>query len=196
MASGNFEKTNLNWQLQQLSQQVGEWFEHLLDRQNLGRLNSQVPTIPEWLLRALFWLMVSLAIAWAGWQLYQILKPYLENYWRLQSAADRQVVRPAAMVTVANWLQQARSAQQQGDYRTACRALYMAAIQRLSDRGVIPDLVSRTDGEYLYLLRDLNLPAAYQVLIGTHEQLYFDQVTASAETYDRCWRAYQEIDQP
>jgi Domain of unknown function (DUF4129) len=196
LASGSFEKTNLNWQLQQLSQQVGEWFEHFLAQQNLGRFNPQVPTIPDWLLRTLFWLMVAVAIAWATWQLYQVLKPYLENYWRLQSSASLQVMRPVASVSVADWLQQARSAQQQGDYRTACRSLYMAAIQRLSDRGVIPDLVSRTDGEYLYLLRDLNLPAAYQVLIGTHERLYFDQVTASAENYDRCWQAYQEIESP
>lgn len=196
MASGSFEKTNLNWQLQQLSQQVGEWFEHFLAQQNLGWFNPQVPTIPDWLLRGLFWLMVAVAVAWATWQLYQILQPYLENYWRLQSAVDRRVIQPVAPISVADWLQQARAAQQQGDYRTACRALYMAAIQRLSDRGMIADQASRTDGEYLHLLHNLNLPAAYQVLIRTHERLYFDQVTASEETYDRCWRAYQEIEQP
>lgn len=193
MASGTFEKPSLSWQLQQLSQQVGEWLEGLLPR-NASAPTADILQLPEWLLEGLFWLMVIAAIVWAGWQLYRLLGPYLAEFWQVEQVDDRTGVAPSPQHTVAEWLQQARLAQQQGDYQTACRALYMASLQQLNDRGILVQQLSRTDGEYLDFLQLQNLPRPYQVLIQTHERLWFDQVTASADTYERCWQAYQEIE--
>lgn len=139
--------------------------------------------------------MVIAMITWAGWQLYKLLSPYVEAYWQL----NRETLRPprpshAAPLTVAEWLKRSRTAHQQRDYREACRALYMAALQRLNDAHSIPQEASRTDGEYLHLVQTLRPSHAYQMLIHTHERLCFSQTAISAETFDRCWQAYQEID--
>lgn len=194
MASGTFEKNSIDWQFQKFSQQVGEWFEGLFDRSNIDDFNPQAPTLPEWFFKGLFWLIVGSAVIWVGWQFYQLLRPYFLSYWRLRRGSDRIVVAVSPQRTVADWLKQARGAQQQGNYRAACQALYMATLQQLNDRGMIPQELSRTDGEYLNLLQSLSLPKPYQVLIRTHERLCFDRVTVSSEVYDRCWQAYQEIE--
>ncbi|MFM7426327.1 MAG: DUF4129 domain-containing protein [Elainella sp.] len=123
-------------------------------------------------------------------QLYRLARPYLENLERRSG--------PVRLTPPPDWLQQAQTAHRQGDYRLACRALYLAALQRLSERGLIPQALSRTDGEYLSLLHQLDLPLAdqqpYQLLIRTHERLAFDQFAASADLYDRCWQAYRQLE--
>lgn len=194
MVSGTFEKTSLDWQLQQFSQRLGEWFERLLDSRTPNRPNLGLPEFPEWLFRGLFWLMVIGTVAWASWQLYELLEPYLATYWRSGRGNPSIAISSQPERSLAEWVRQARTAQQQGDYRAACRALYMATLQQLSDRGMISQELSRTDGEYLNLMQTQNLPRPYQVLIRTHERLCFDRVPASLEVYNRCWQAYQEIE--
>lgn len=193
MAAGTFEQTSLDWQLQQIFQQLGEWFEFLLSRFNGNPAMPDMPQIPEWFWQSLFWLLVAVAIAWSSWQLFYLLRPYWQH-WQAGSTVPQIVIPAQPQQSVAAWLQQAHTAHQQGDYQSACRFLYLAVLQRLNDRGLIGQEGSRTDGEYLSLLRSLKLPPPYQVLIQTHERLHFDRMVASAETYDRCWRAYQEIE--
>lgn len=195
LTSGSFEKNNLDWQFQQLSQHIGEWFEGLFGSRNPNAPDPQLPEIPDWLLKGLFWLILIGAIAWAIWQLYRLFRPYLAPYWHTQQA-DHAVIEPLSVKrTPPEWLQQAQAAHQQGDYRTACRFLYLASLQQLNDRGIILQDLSRTDGEYLSLMRTQDLAHPYQVIIHIHERICFDRVTASPEIYDRCWRAYQEIEQ-
>ncbi len=70
----------------------------------------------------------------------------------------------------------------------------MAALQRLSDSNLIRQEPSRTDGEYLQLVQEFASSHPYQLLIQTHERLWFSQDAASAEEVDRCWQAYREIE--
>lgn len=193
LASGTFQRNSLDWQAQQATQRLGEWFERLLAGANLGGSEDSVTQPPEWLLKTVFWAMVIGAIGWASWQLYKLLRPYWINYWQFRQARHP-VDLPPSWQTAPEWLRQARTAQQQGNYREACRALYMAMLQLLNDRGMIPQEASRTDGEYLTLAQSLNLPPPYRVLIRTHERICFDRVTISSEVYERCWQAYQEIE--
>jgi hypothetical protein len=188
LASGTYAKNSLGWQVQQISQQVGEWIERLLSN-SAGNLPSETP-LPAWLLQTLFWLLVLGSLTWMGWQIYRFAGSYLN------------LERPSRLATLTtapvDWLKQAQTARSQGDYQLACRALYLAALQRLNERGLIPQALSRTDGEYLALLHQLNLPLAdqqpYQLLIGTHERLAFDRFVASADLYDRCWQAYRQLE--
>jgi hypothetical protein len=193
LASGTFKQNSLDWQIQQVTQRFSEWFERLLARVNSGGSGNAASQPPEWLLKAVFWFIVLGVLGWASWQLYKLLYPYWVTYRQLAQPRN-QVDLPPAWQTVPEWLRQARTARQQGNYREACRALYLATLQLLSDRGVIPQEISRTDGEYLTLVQRLNLPPPYRVLIHTHERLCFDRVAISSEVYDRCWQAYQEIE--
>ncbi len=192
---GTFEKTSFDWQLHQLQQQFGEWVQRLLS--NDSNAPDQNWQLPESLLNGLFWLIVVGLTGFLGWQLYRLLSPYWAASWR-----SRQNLRPVAAsstetLPVAEWLQRSRQAQQQGNYREACRALYLAMLQRLNDQNLIAQQPSLTDGEYatlLHTLSTLDRPQPYHLLLRTHESLHFSQATISAETCDRCWQAYREID--
>lgn len=196
MTSGTFEKTSWNWQIQQLQQRMEEALERIFARanQNDGNFNWE---IPDWLKKALFWLIAIGLILWVSWQLYKLLQPYFSSYFQLNSLAPPLIPEPTVELTASDWLKRSRQAQQQGNYREACRALYMAALQHLNDKDLIRQELSRTDGEYLNLiqnLQDLSTSQPYQTLIRTHERLCFSDTAISAELFDRCWAAYREIE--
>lgn len=116
--------------------------------------------------------------------------------WRVRSLVQRRSsqVPPASAKSLADWLADARLAQQQGQYRLACQALYQAMLQRLDRQDNILFKSSRTDGEYLAILQQQPKADSYAVLIQTHEQLEFGQAPASEVDWTRCQQAYQTLD--
>lgn len=194
MASGTYEKTSLDWQLQLWWQQFREWLDRLLNQTPVNRLPQTGWQIPDVVQKVLFWVMVVAVISWASWQLYRVLQPYWVFWWNQRqplvyaAAADQ-----TPTLSIADWLNRSRQAQQQGNYREACRALYMATLQHLSDRNLIPPEPSRTDGEYLQLLHAIPPAHPYQILIQTHEQVCFSDAPVSQGMFDRCWQAYQQV---
>lgn len=190
--AGEFQKSSLGWQLQQTQQRVEEFIERLLFGNDPNRQPAFDWSLPDWLLEGLFWLLVIALVGWAAWQLYKLLSPYVNPAVRLGRSPVPSMHQPQTS-TISEWLGRSRTAQQQGNYREACRCLYMAMLQHLNDKALIPQQVSRTDGEYLCLVQTLNTPQPYQTLIRTHEQLCFSDAPISLDTFERCWRAYQEI---
>lgn len=190
--AGSFEKSSIEWQLRLVQQRVSEWLERLFAPVDRARLPNW--SLPEWLLQLLLWVIAGMLVGWVGWQLYTLLRPYLNTLAPSQQGQAVNRSRADRPLTVAEWLRRSHTFAQQGDYREACRALYMAALQRLNDTEPIPHEASRTDGEYLQIIQTLPCPAPYQVLIRTHEQLCFDNADISANEFDRCQRAYQEIE--
>ncbi|MBD1914181.1 DUF4129 domain-containing protein [Leptolyngbya sp. FACHB-16] len=190
-----FQRINPGWVIQRETRRVSEWLNLILfggDRNP----NDYIPNwaIPEWLLRTIFWTFTVTLATWAGWQLYRLLAPYI-NELRL-ARTDYVVVgatAPEVGTPVEEWLRRSHAAQQQGNYREACRTLYMAALQKLSDADLIRQQSSRTDGEYLSLLSELPQPQPYEELVRVHELLCFGDRPITAETYQRCQRAFQEI---
>lgn len=198
VTSGTFEKTSLSWQIRQLQQRMGEALERLFAREDQNDVNFNWQ-LPDWLEEALFWLIAIGLILWAGWQLYKLLQPYFSSYFQPNTPTPPLPPGRTVELTASDWLKRSRQSQQQGNYREACRALYMAALQQLNDKDLIRQELSRTDGEYLNLIQDLqNLSASqpYQTLIHIHERLCFSDTTISAEVFDRCWAAYREIEEP
>lgn len=182
-----FEKTNFSWQVQQLRQQVEEWLELTLS-------NSPEPNLspPPWLNKITFWLTLGLFSSWVVWQLFNRVKSF-----RLRNQTEKLVrltQEQAVELSVAEWLRRSQGWQYQGNYREACRALYMAMLQRLNDTNIVPHQSSRTDGEYLQLVREFPQPRPYQTLITTHEQLYFGSATITLAMLERCQQAYREIE--
>lgn len=195
MASGTFEKSSADWWIQQQQQQVGEQVESFFSGFRLGNLGNEDWALPEWFLQGFFWTVIVGLVAGLGWQLYQIFKPYVEKYLRQGRTRSPSPLTPVKQ-SAAEWLARSRHAQQQGNYREACRSLYMASLQHLSDRNLIRQEESRTDGEYLSLILQIDPTQPYQLLIRTHERLCFSDAAISAETFERCWQAYQEIQSP
>ena len=194
MAADSFDKNGLGWQLQQLGQRVGEWIEA-----QFSRNSPNLPQPPNWLfpigvLEVMFWAIVLSATLLLGWQLVRLLAPY---WMRSQTQGARQPRKAASKEeerSVAGWIRQMQEFQRQGNYREACRALYMAMLQRLNDTKLVPHQSSRTDGEYWQVVQPLPQSQAYQTLIRTHEQLCFGDGVVSADVFNRCQRAYQEIE--
>ncbi|MBW4516061.1 MAG: DUF4129 domain-containing protein [Timaviella obliquedivisa GSE-PSE-MK23-08B] len=196
MASGTFEKSSADWWIQQQQQQVGEWIESLFSGIRLGNLGSEDWALPEWFLQGFFWTVIVGVVTGLGWQLYQVFKPYIMGYLR-QGKSRSPSFSSLVKQSTADWLERSRHAQEQGNYREACRSLYMASLQHLSDRNLVRQEGSRTDGEYLSLISQIDLPLTctqpYQLLIRIHERLCFSDAAISAETFERCWQAYQQI---
>ena len=72
----------------------------------------------------------------------------------------------------------AKQAKANGDYNTATRALYFAALTRLKDRELLANDDSMTNGEYKRQLRQRKKSQksdrAYQTLANAHEAIYYD----------------------
>jgi hypothetical protein len=188
-----FEKTSLDWQFLQLQQQIGESLERWLQRTSLPRLNW--PVSESWGQGLLVAIACLLAI-WLGWQLFGLLH---RAGWLSSQVGSHRSKPPnnqeqESEQTAAQWVQRSQMAARQRNYGEACRALYLAMVQRLHESGTIPAASDRTDGEYLHLVRTLPNAAAYEVLIQTHERLYFGNATISASGFNRCQQAYQQIE--
>lgn len=186
------EKTSWRWQLEQIQQQVSEWIEVKL-RSNDRDL--QLDSLPSWLgplLVRLMWLILAGIVIWIG---YRIVYPYWQSWLarsnRSQSTQDRSSEK---VYTVAELLAQSQQFQQTGDYTQASRWLYLAMLQRLNDANLISHQFSRTDREYLQLLRTVPVANMGEMLVAIHEQVHFGDRTISSEDFDRCQQAYRQME--
>jgi Domain of unknown function (DUF4129) len=199
VTSGSFQTTSPDWELQKLSWQVTEAVERFLG--SLFGENSPIPedwVLPEWWLQGIFWLVLLSLLGWGGWQLYRLLSPYFIRS-SVVPGPGATPLAAAPELTAGKWLERSRLAQRQGNYREACRALYMASLHHLHANDLIRHQPSRTDGEYLQLLQTLQTlqtlpnPLPYQLLIHTHERLCFSPTDVSAAEFEQCQQAYREI---
>lgn len=200
MIASSFEKNSLGWQLGQLRQRIGEWWEL-----QMSKLSPNLPNVslPSWwdspviglIVKVVFWLVLALLLSWATLRIMERLSPYfytLRN--QLRQASDRTTKTPSSEQSIADWLKRSQKFQQQGNYREACLCLYKAMLQRLNDTGIARHQASRTDGEYLQLVQQLPRPTPYQTLLVTHQELCFSKTEASRSVFDRCQQAYREIE--
>ena len=186
------EKTSWRWQLEQLQQQLGEWIEVKL-RSNDRDL--QLDIFPPWLgalLVRLTWLVLAGLIIWFG---YRVIYPYLQK-WIEQNQQSRSLLDVVSVpaYTVVELLNKSQQFQQNGDYTQATRWLYLAMLQRLNDSNLIPHQFSRTDREYLQLLRTVPIIDIGEILVSIHEQLHFSNKRIEIAEFDRCQAAYQQIE--
>lgn len=199
MTTSSFEKNNLGWQIGQLQQKFQEWWEL-----QTYKLANNIPTfsLPSWLdspiiqliAKALFWLMLAAILIWLAWKILPRLRSYIYNLRnKLNQSVDRTSQKSVRERSVAQLLAKAQKYKQQGNYREAIFCLYLAMLQRLNDTGVAPHQASRTDGEYLQLIKSLPQGQPYQILFLTHQQLCFGNVEASIDLLEQCQKAYQNL---
>jgi hypothetical protein len=126
---------------------------------------------------------------------YRIIYPYWQRWLannRQQQAVDRQVL--AKIYTVAELLDRSKQFQVDGNYTESSRWLYLAMLQLLNDAKLIPHLPSRTDREYVRILRTVPNIQSGELLAYIHERLYFGNGIVTAEDFDRCQQVYSEIE--
>lgn len=193
MAADSFESTTWGWQLRQTGQRLREWIDYQLSRPDFDRPDLPSWSLPEALLRGVFWVLVVGLALWLSWLLYRLLTNYAQHRHRLGTASVTRSPSDATTHSADYWWRQANQLAQAGRYPEACRALYLAALQILHDRQQILHDPSRTDGEYLQHLIDQSQTRPYELLIRTHERAAFGDVAPSAEAYQRCQQAYREI---
>jgi Domain of unknown function (DUF4129) len=187
------EKTSWRWQLEQQQQQLGEWIEVKL-RSNDRDL--QLDIFPPWLgdlLVRLTWLVLLGLVLWFG---YRVIYPYLQNWIDQQNRSNSAPSSaPVKVFTVSELLAKSQQFQRDGDYTQASRWLYLAMLQRLNDADLIPHQFSRTDRQYLQLLRAIPIIDVGEVLVSIHEQLHFGNRQIEIEDFDRCQQAYRQIEE-
>ena len=200
MPTDSFEKNNLGWQLSQLQQRIGEWWEL-----QTSRFAPNVPnlSLPSWwdspilqkLVKTAFWVILGLLFIWVSWQMWRRFHPYIYSLTNsLSQIAENGSKAPTQDLSAVTWLQRSQKFQRQGNYREACRCLYMAMLQRLNDSGIAPHHSSRTDGEYLQLVQQLPQSQPYRTLIMTHQRLCFSNAEVSSAVFEQCEQAYREIE--
>lgn len=200
MSAGSFETTNFGWQVQQLQQQAAEWLELQFSQFNPPQVSwPSLPADWSWLLWvswALFWITLGLLLSWLALRLLR-LWPELRRAFPslLGNSAVPRATGAEAQLTPAAWQQRANEFQRIGNYREACRSLYMAMLQRLHDTGTAQNLPSRTDGEYRQLLGQIRAGEPYEILLLTHERLCFGTAEPAPEDFRRCQQAYRQISQ-
>jgi hypothetical protein len=195
METATFEKNSIDWQSELLQRQIGEWISLKLQQLRLPPLPRS--TVSPQLLEILFWSLLIVLGIWCAWMLWPRLRVLWDN-WQQPPGESRESrsLPPQQHYTTGEWLQQAQTLRQQGNYAEACRAVYMAVLQRLNDTKEILHDPSRSDGEYLHLTQHLPQPNSYQTLIETHEQTCFGNGEITERNYVLCQQAYQEIDVP
>ena len=190
--STSAEKTSWRWQLEQLQQQGGEWIETKL-RSNDRDL--QLDIFPAWLgplLVRLTWLLLAGLMIWVG---YRIFYPYFQQWVEKNRQSKLSPdLDPIQVYTVVELLNKSQQFHRDGDYTQASRWLYLAMLQRLNDANLIPHQSSRTDREYLQLLRTVPVINVGEILVSIHEQLHFGDKQIAIEDFDRCQQAYQQIE--
>lgn len=197
-----YETNSFSWQVRLVAQRLHQGLEYWF-----SQLDVDPPQVPTWawpaaLGRGLFWVSVVGLSLWLGW----LLGRALIGYWqRRQLSTPAQATISVAAHSARYWWQQAQAQAQAGHYAEACRALYLAALQRLDETQTLLQDPSRTDGEYLLGLAQIEaqqrslagtgfqLSRPYQLLIRTHERIIFGNAVITAESFQRCQRAYEEI---
>jgi len=192
---GSFDKSDWNWQIEQFQRRTSEWLELNFFPAAEQAIRGADWTFSDWVVNVTIWLawaILGSAIAWMLWQIFKIMRPYLETVGWLRPRMRTEAKLPVTPAAI-EWEQRSQNFAGQGEYREACRALYMAMLQRLHEATLAPQQPSRTDGEYLQLLRHIPRWQTYQILLSTHERLCFNDEMLSVSSFERCQQAYQEL---
>lgn len=192
----DFRRDGIGWQIGKLRRNFDEWLEVVTRSEETERERSVIADWVLHLLNVLAWVVLILFLAWLGLIIYRTGR----NYWlerQGRSARLEEVFH--SHKPFAELLQSAQTYYNQGNYQEACRHLYLALLQILHDRGILPQAVSRTDGEYRRFLGQKSaLPLqSYRTVINLHENLTFGSLVPSKQDFENCRMALDQIvDQP
>jgi hypothetical protein len=197
-----------HWQISRfwrMGNEAAEYFVIEFLRNLRWNTNGQGGEEPSWLGQLIwgvaivfFVIAVAALLYFIGRLVWLIFQNWRRGV-RLSQGRQTELARPG---TVASWLEQAQQLQSSGDYAGACRALYMAFLIRLDEGQWLRQDPARTDREYLRRLdalwvlakKPLQLRDAFYQILNTHEQIEFAGSPVSAENFQTCQQAYQQLE--
>ncbi|BAZ17771.1 hypothetical protein NIES4071_96510 [Calothrix sp. NIES-4071] len=200
MSAQEFETSSLGWQFYLLQKRVGESIEYFLSRFDVPTSNrSQNLRFSQWFLNLvsfLFWVAVSFFVLWLMWRLWKKFNPHLYAWLNEAQSNEVRSQKNEQEINSTALLSQSQEFYRQNRYRDACKCLYLALLQFLHEKDTLRHKKSRTDREYLQILRLSNSSMQpYETLITTHEQICFDEMEVEPTNYEQCRQAYKEITQ-
>jgi Domain of unknown function (DUF4129) len=125
----------------------------------------------------LAWILAGIG----GFAIIGVILYLARGLWRARTIAVPPDTDPEAHLTSIQAIDQAGTLARSGDYRTGVRFLYLAALLRLDERGLLRYDRALTNREYLDRLRE-----------NPRLQAALAQVV---ETFDRVWYGYAPLDQ-
>ncbi|MFN3360549.1 MAG: DUF4129 domain-containing protein [Pseudanabaenaceae cyanobacterium] len=187
-----FRRTGIGWEIGKLRRHYEEWWETVTPATAVEP-NSYF--LPPWLpqfLTFLAWVLLLVSFAWLGLKLYR----WGCNYW-LERQRHNLTVNTfvVSQPSLGELLRTVEFNWRRGDYRSACRYLYLALLQFLHDRDILPQDPSRTDGEYRLFLQQKRLQplAAFFTIINLHERLHFSHAPVSEQEFIDCKTAFDRV---
>jgi hypothetical protein len=96
-----------------------------------------------------------------------------------------------------HWILRSQKLARQEQYPEACRALYFALLQWFHEQAIIPQSLSRTDGEYVALLAKARFTTAQidsaAIVIEIHQRLCFSAQSIDQQEFLHCQTAMQRL---
>jgi hypothetical protein len=152
-----------------------------------------VPVVSAVLLLAVVWLIALLIRAIArNWRSAPPAKAKTTTTFDIDEAAADMLEEPD------EWLRQAQHFADQNDYRRAFRAVFLGILLQLDKAGAIEYSRSRTNGDYVRLLRTRGLQPlfeAFRPLVFEFDLRWYGNRATAEEDYRRCRREYDRIRQ-
>ncbi len=115
---------------------------------------------------------------------------------RAQSAAARkQAYSVTKFLNSQGWKEEANKLADSGDFRGACRALYLSLLQLLDEKGMAKFAPSRTNYEYWWALSGKpSLQKQFRQLVGPVETIWYGGREAGKEDFLFCLSALGDLE--
>ena len=197
LTSGSFQKDSWGWRWHKLSQRMGEWLDFQPSHgetevpDSLGALNW------SWIAQIIGWVAIALLAIFLLWQLLKGLPGgRFQKFRKLSKDSSASTANhPKLSLSLNQWRSRSRQFQQQGNYRQACRCLYMAMLRQLHEKGMVSENPAFTDGDYRLAIANFPNPQPYTLLLQIHERHQFAHSEATLEDWQACQQAYRQIQQ-
>ncbi len=170
--------------LVQVAQVAQDWIDMLFHRDGSSVDSHSV----SWFLQVVVWIAAAVGLAVLAVSLVKRARNSRDsNAKRIQGAAEVDELLDSDGLKL-----QAEKFAQSGDYRSACRALYLSALRRLHEREVAAFAPAKTNYEYSYsLLRYPEIQKSFRQVADRVELIWFGNQPATSVEYEA---AVQEVD--
>lgn len=191
--------------LDRLQERLSRAFQKMLDRLKGPSLTA--PKIGPWAPRGLLIILGALALAMVIWFLAGPLKALTARLRRRKegdpagaAATDLAVTAEEAALVAARAFDKlmdlARLRAQDGDFRSAFRLVYLAALVALDSEGLVKLNRSQTNWEYVRAIRDASRSDLYEILLPVtreFDRIWYGSQPAARADFERIEQSYNAI---